>query len=176
MRVLPTNVLSYQLREQFLYILTSQHTLSIYQLDQICQECIYSYNDYNDVRNLQISAEVLWSRELSWPALQHNVLSLPRFQVETSRVIVLTTTDRQEDLMLLITMEYDHKRNRKLTEEKLDILQGEVNEIVEETLQEITENIPPETAADNLHDTPETAADNIHDTPETAADNFHDTP
>ena len=98
---------------------------------------------------------MLWSRELSWPALQHNVLSLPRFQVETSRLIVLTTTDRQEDLMLLITMEYDHKRNRKLTEKKLDILQGEVNEIVEETLQEITESTPPETAADKFHDTPE---------------------
>ena len=57
--------------------------------------------------------------------------------------------------MLLITMEYDHKRNRKLTEKKLDILQGEVNEIVEETLQEITENTSPETAADKFHDTPE---------------------
>ena len=41
MRVLPTNVLSYQLREQFLYVLTSPDTLSIYQLDQICQERIY---------------------------------------------------------------------------------------------------------------------------------------
>ena len=81
---------------------------------------------------------------------------LPRLQVESSRILILTTTASEEDVMLLITMEYDHKEHvrndRKKQGQKLKILHGEINEIADETLQEINENIPQENVVNNFHE------------------------
>ena len=38
-RTLSTNVLSYQLQAQFVFVLTKHSRLSIYKVSQICQEC-----------------------------------------------------------------------------------------------------------------------------------------
>ena len=38
-RTLSTNVLSYQLKDQFVFVLTKHCKLSIYKVSQICKEC-----------------------------------------------------------------------------------------------------------------------------------------
>ena len=43
-------------------------------------------------------------REVSWPIDGPNIGSIPKFQVETSRVLVLTTTANAEDVLLIIKM------------------------------------------------------------------------
>ena len=81
--------------------------------------------------------------------------SLPRFQVETSRVLVLTTTATSEDVLLIIDMEYQHQHKadtRRLEEREETIQHGEIVEIVEETLEEINANFPLENVDDNFHD------------------------
>ena len=136
MRTLSTNVLSYQLKAQFVFVLTKHSKLSIYKVSQLCQT----------------DEEILWSRQLSWPVHGPNVGSLPRFQVETSRVLVLTTTATSEDVLLIIDMEYEHKKDRRLREEEETIQHGEIIEIAEETLEEINANLPLESVVDNIQD------------------------
>ena len=76
--------------------------------------------------------------------------------METSRVLVLTTTATSEDVLLIIDMEYEHKQDRNALRERKETIQhGEVIEIVEETLEEINAAFPPETlepVADNFQD------------------------
>ena len=100
----------------------------------------------------QTDEEILWSRQLSWPVQGPNAGSLPRFQVETSRVLVLTTTATSEDVLLIIDMEYEHKKDRRLKEEEETIQHGEIIEIAEETLEEINANLPLECVVDNIQD------------------------
>ena len=52
-------------------------------------------------------------RELSWPIEGPNIGSIPKFQVETSRVLVLTTTANAEDILLVIKMDNTERRTRE---------------------------------------------------------------
>ena len=73
--------------------------------------------------------------------------------METSRVLVLTTTATSEDVLLIIDMEYEHKEERRMLREREEtIQQGEIIEIVEETLEEINANFPLENVVDNFQD------------------------
>ena len=73
--------------------------------------------------------------------------------METSRVLVLTTTATSEDVLLLIDMEYEHKTDRTLREREETIQHGEIIEIAEEeTLEEINANFPLANVVDNIQD------------------------
>ena len=52
-------------------------------------------------------------RELSWPIEGPNIGSIPKFQVETARVLVLTTTANAEDILLVIRMDNAERRGRE---------------------------------------------------------------
>ena len=72
--------------------------------------------------------------------------------METSRVLILTTSATSEDVLLIIDMEYEHKKDRRLREEEETIQHGEIIEISEETLEEINSNHPLESVVDNIQD------------------------
>ena len=57
---------------------------------------------------------------MSWPIDGPNIGSIPKFQVETSRVLVLTTTANAEDVLLIIKMN-KNKSNSKRKEENVPI-------------------------------------------------------
>ena len=82
-------------------------------------------------------------RELSWPIEGPNIGSIPKFQVETSRVLVLTTTANAEDILLVIKMDNVEKRSREKLRDSSVLVsdnEGALREM--ESIQfESTENI-----------------------------------
>ena len=79
-------------------------------------------------------------RELSWPIEGPNIGSIPKFQVETARVLVLTTTANAEDILLVIKMDNAERRDRG--EKQHLVAENEVTlDEVEAIQPETTENI-----------------------------------
>ena len=75
-------------------------------------------------------------RELSWPIEGPNIGSIPKFQVETSRVLVLTTTANAEDILLVIKMDNAERRSREKLQDSRELVAE--NESIQ---LESTENI-----------------------------------
>lgn len=122
-RCISTNVFSYKIKNQFLFVLSKHSKLKIFKIREITSES---------------SLDQLWCRELSWPLHGPNVGSIPKFQVETSRVLVLTTTANAEDILLIISM----KRNNKKTFINKPERQYAKTEVETINFESAAENIP----------------------------------
>ena len=72
--------------------------------------------------------------------------------METSRVLILTTSATSEDVLLIIDMEYEHKKDRFSREREETIQHGDIIEIAEESLEEINVTFPLENVVDNIQD------------------------
>ena len=72
--------------------------------------------------------------------------------METSRVLILTTSATSEDVLLIIDMEYEHKKYRFSREREETIQHGDIIEIAEESLEEINVDFPLENVVDNIQD------------------------
>ena len=131
-RTIATNIFSFQVKNQFLFILNKHSNLKIYKI--------------KDVTGTTVPSNKLWSREIHWPLEGPNVGSIPKFKIENSRALVLTTTGNAQDVLLIIKL---NKSSFKQIEKEIcsimlqnaTINQTEVDETTQVFDIEKTENV-----------------------------------
>lgn len=89
-RSICTSVYGYQLKNQFLFILDKHSKLKVFKIQEITTS--------------ESILENVWSREIVWPVEGPTTGSIPRFAVERSRVLAISSTGRARDVIHVVRM------------------------------------------------------------------------